>query len=438
MLRTNTNIIKLWGWILILVMALSLAGLAFGSDTEAEQQKEEARQALIEEEYEKAARLYSKTREMAVKEELINSSLYWEAFSRYRLKKTNELEKAYELLSRVEEDYVTQETEALRARVLAELAERGEVNASRLIHEKARAKDIQLETKVTALQSLLRMDSERAQPMLEEIIRDDSPSNRELRSHAVMIVCHEENTKLNALLLEIIQTETDPEFLTEVIMCLASHPSSEVIGVLLDLYHQNKNPEVREGVMFSLSMHSADEGDERVISFLSSIAKDQSEDLENRENSLMALSQVGNDEKSLNIYLEILQNKNDTALYETALYALARLESPASEKALLSLITGNSLDEELKSQALFAASHHDGLPLSVLKGVFDAAQSEDLKLQVCHMLSRHQDKEGAVVLMLELARTEINPEVKQGMVYWLGNFDDPRVLDYLVEVLNEK
>ena len=82
MLRTNTNIIKLWGWILILVMALSLAGLAFGSDTEAEQQKEEARQALIEEEYEKAARLYSKTREMAVKEELINSSLYWEAFSR--------------------------------------------------------------------------------------------------------------------------------------------------------------------------------------------------------------------------------------------------------------------------------------------------------------------------------------------------------------------
>ncbi len=41
-------------------------------------------------------------------------------------------------------------------------------------------------------------------------------------------------------------------------------------------------------------------------------------------------------------------------------------------------------------------------------------------------------------LLLELARAEKDPEIKQGMVFWMGNFDDPRAADFLLEILNEE
>ena len=89
------------------------------------------------------------------------NALYWEAFSRFRLNKTSELKIAARLLALQQKQYqaaaMAVEGEALAARIYGELAERGEAMAAKEITEWASEEDLRQETRLAALQSLMRI-----------------------------------------------------------------------------------------------------------------------------------------------------------------------------------------------------------------------------------------------------------------------------------------
>jgi len=307
-----------------------------------------------------------------------------------------------------------------------------------MIHEKADAADLRMETRIAALQALLHMDQERAVPMLKKIITDDSPDNRELRSNAVMLACHEGGQEIRDLLLGLLKTETDADFLSEIILCLAHESSPEVLDQLLDLYKINKNPKVTEAVLMSVAHFDGKNESDKVFEFLSTIARDTNQNPEIRQHALMALSMHDQDKRVLGIFIELLNNDQDRDVQEICMMGLSRLNNSQADEALRAIITNGNLDEEFKSQALFAASHNGRTPLAFLREVYDNAKSEELKLQVCHILSRHDDQDGALDIMLGIVRSEKNLRIKQEMIFWMGHFDDPRAADFLIEILNEE
>jgi HEAT repeat protein len=40
--------------------------------------------------------------------------------------------------------------------------------------------------------------------------------------------------------------------------------------------------------------------------------------------------------------------------------------------------------------------------------------------------------------MLHIVRTEPDPEIRQNAVFWIGQFDDPRAAEALVEIINQR
>jgi type IV secretory pathway VirB3-like protein len=51
-------------------------------------------------------------------------------------------------------------------------------------------------------------------------------------------------------------------------------------------------------------------------------------------------------------------------------------------------------------------------------------------------LTRSEDPEAFDVL-LEIARTETDPELKQNAVFWIGRSEDPRAKELMLEILEQ-
>jgi HEAT repeats len=449
MLNTVAGVV---GLLIILLGLMANVGVAQAADPQPDPETvyEEARTAINQAEYKKAARLFAVTRALTEERELAAQTLYWEAFARYRLKTTPELNLAAALLARLQEEQfhlqegemeqaeleLAEQADALAARVDGELAQRGEAEATRRTRVRVRQSGGHMDARAAALQALIQLDPERAQPALEKIIQDDSPENMELRSFAVMMACHENGPKIQNMLVGMLETETDPEFLSTIIMCLSENSSPEILDKLMALYEQTDDPEVAQTVIISMVRQDGTESRAKVFDFLAGIAQDKTADPDNRANALMALSSTGSDDQVMELLKDLLKTEKDPEILEFVLMSLSRVDSEAANDVLLDLISQPGVDEEIKSHALFAASMHGRSSIEFLEEVYASAETADLKLQVCHLLSRHHDKKAAFDAMLEIAENEPDGELKTQMVMWIGQFEDPRAADFLLDILN--
>ena len=444
---TSLNKIVSVGILLIILLTLGLNSSAVAakpdkdrqpSEAKAQARFEEGREALNRSQYEKAAEYFAQSYEYSYPEMVAGDALYWEAFSRYRLGKTYELKKAAELLVLQAEEYAEAATAAegedLAARIYAKLAERGEADAAREIIFRANEEDIRQETRAAALQALMQMDPSKAMPMLKKIVQDDSPENRELRRNAIFIMCHEGGSETENILLDLLQSETDTEFLSEIIMCLSMTGSDRAMQALMEVFRQTDDQEVAQAALMSIGHH----GGRDVFQFLLEIAQERSRDSETRAQALMALTMTGRDEEVAAALIKVLETETDQEILEMALISLSRLDSPAAGKAISDLITKPGVDEEFRAMALHFATMNGDVSMDLLRDLYNGAESSDLKEQICHVLTMMDDEDQALDLLIEIIRTETDPEIKRDAVFWIGQFNSERAADYLMEVINEK
>jgi HEAT repeat protein len=424
--------------IILLVFALGAVPAFAADDPGADAKLQAAREALNAERYRQAAELYAEAGELAHSRELAAHSLYWEAFSRYRLEKTQELKAALALLelqSREYSDVAAQtqaEAEALAARISGELAARGEPDAAREVYEMAEADRQREETRVAALHALMQMNPEKARPILEKIIRGETEASSELRQNAVFILCRQDPDGTEVI-LAALPTTTDPELLQAMVLCLAQSGDERSLDALVEVMRRTDDPELAQAILVALGHHK----DSRAFDILADIARDPSRDPELRANALIGLAQT-EDERAVDIAAEIIQHKDeDERVLEMALMTLATAKSERASSALLSLAENPDADDDLRAMALYKAGAQGTLEVGRLHEIYRSTDSRELKLQICHVLAQ-MDSPDAVDAMLEIVRNEKDPEIRQNAVFWLGQVDDPRAAEVLLEIIEGK
>ena len=430
--------------LLVVLLGSGLGNLAVAADPDAQKLAKadaafaEGREALNRSQFQKAAELMAQSYELSRPQMLAGDALYWEAFARFRLERTEELKQAVKLLRLQQEEYreaaTAAEGEGLAARIYAKLAERGEADAAREITMQANERDIRLETRTAALQALMQMDPRKAMPILKKIALDATPENLELRRNAIFIMCREGGAESEDLLIDLLTKETDPEFLSEIVMCLSMNQSDRGMKAVMDLFRTTKDPQIAEATLMSLGHHGGDE----VFAFLLEVAQDKSREPQLRAQALMALSMTGRDREVTDLLVGVLETENDHDIMEMALMALSRIDDPAAAKAIMNLVNKPGADEEFKAMALHFATINGGVDLATLDQLYLNAKSRDLKQQICHVLTMAEDQDKALDLLIKITRTETDPTIKRDAVFWIGQFDSERAADYLLEVINEK
>ena len=449
----NHNIVRIVA-IGFVVLALACAGYALGQTeptraereaqerhlaerrAELDRKMQEARAALNRARYEQAAELMHEVSRASHEAELAGNALYWEAFARYRMQRMDENRRAVELLKRQLAEFPEAETardgEALLARLYAEMAERGEIEAITEIEKMSEEDRIREETRIQALHALMQMNPDRALPLLEDIVRGNTDDSLEIRRNALFVLCRMDDARSTDLLIEMMRTTEEPEMLTEIVMCLSQQDSERALDALVELFEKSQDRQVDEAAMFAIGRHGGD----RAFELLASIARNPQKDPDIRAQALFGLAHSNRDEETAKLAAELLRSSDEREVMEAALFALSRLDGELPATVLRDLVNNPAADDELRGQALHFMARRQDMPLSTLVEMYRGTESHDMKLQICHVISR-QDSDEALDALIAIARQEKDPEIRQNVLFWIGRFDNDKAAEFLVEVIRE-
>jgi HEAT repeat protein len=455
----------------------------------------EARGAMNRGEHERAADLFHRIWDRYPRSAYAPDAPYWEAFNRYRIGDTPELDRALELLEVQEERYAEASTRengdaaALRTRIRGMLARHGDESAAQDIV--AAANEIaglgaRIGAEVAARMEVVAEQMEaRGEILAEEMaaiaehgvaigaalgssfgtgdIPQECREQAETQLAALNALLHMNSERAIPVLEKVMarRDECSTPLRRRAVFLIADQQSPEAVDMLLEAARTDPDVEVRRQAVFWLS----EVDDPRAVDALDAFLT-ESDDDKIRERAIFALSQhdsprareilrrtarnesmpvrlrskaifwLGSEGRGEDVdFLKGLFGELDRELDERILLTVGQAGRPEDARWLLSIAGDRNVDVELRRSAVFWAAEA-GAPAGELGNLYDRIQDRELKERILYGLSE-SGQPGAVDRLIQIARSERDPELRKKAIFWLGNSNDPRAADVLLEVLSE-
>ncbi len=397
---------------------------------------QDAREALNEGRYGRAADLFSRLRREHPRSGYVADSFYWEAFARYRQGGRDAYQRALELLAVQAERHADARTRAdadeLRIRVESLLARRGDARAAQAIARQAAGPcDGDQELRAAALSALLNMNADQAVPILREVLASRDECSVELRRRAVFLVSQKMTDESVDILLDLAHRNPDPdlEVREQAVFWLSQARGAEALDALASILQETDDPELQERAVFAISQH----GSERAVELLRAYAERPGADREVRANAIFWIGQNGR-AGGARYLRELYGRLDDAELKERAIFGVAQHQDAESRRWLLARAGDAGEDMELRKNALFWAGQSGAMGGSELQQLYGSFSDPEMKEQLIFVASQSRDGE-AVDFLMDVAREEDDPELREKAIFWLGQSKDPRVAEFLMSLL---
>ena len=93
-------------------------------------------------------------------------------------------------------------------------------------------------------------------------------------------------------------------------------------------------------------------------------------------------------------------------------------------------------DMELRKKALFWAGQ-SGVSIQELASLYDRMGDTEMKESIIFTLSQRQKDKASIDKLFDIAKNEKNSELRKKAIFWLGQSRDPRVQQFLVDLINK-
>ncbi len=450
-----------------------------------------AREAMNQREYEQAAERFHEVWNQYARSTYAPDAMYWEAYNRYRLGGTEELEHALSLLElqgrRYPEASTRQEGDApaLATRIRGMLARRGNESAAaeivavanemagmgssiaaeaseqaaRLAEQvaahsdqiaemaeqaarrglaiagmRADTDDIpqecreQAETQLAALNALIQMNADRAMPVLRRVMERRDPCSVVLRRRAVFLIADKEAPESLDILLAAANDDPDLEVRRQAVYWLSEVDDPRAVDALARFVRESDDNQTRERAIFALSQHSSP----RAMEVVREVAQDESMPTRLRDRAIFWLGEEGTPE-DIEALKQLFDGIDNETLAERILFSVGQTGRQEDARWLLSVATDANRPTELRRKAIFWAAEA-GISAAELGRLYDQLQDPELKERVIFGLSESDDP-AAIDRLVEIARTETDSRLRSRAIFWLGNSNDERAADVLMEIL---
>ncbi len=177
------------------------------------------------------------------------------------------------------------------------------------------------------------------------------------------------------------------------------------------------------------------------LPFLAGLVRDEREGVELRKQAAMAIG-ISKNPASVPTLRGLFDSvtTHDVRDHIVVAVGVHSEESGASDDEAVDFlirVADIERDESLKRQAIFWLSQKAGKrSLDALVARATSASPGDVELQKQAVFALSQrPKDEAVPILMRLAKTHSNPEVRKSAIFWLGQIDDDRVLPFFKELL---
>ncbi|MEP6551816.1 MAG: HEAT repeat domain-containing protein, partial [Gemmatimonadales bacterium] len=410
-----------------------------------------AREAMSRGDYKRAAEIFHRIPERYPQSAYAGQALYYEAFSLYRSGGDDDLRTARSRLDQLKEKYPTvakSDGANLRTRVCGELAKRGDescaqsinsiadpgndvTNGARNIPSQGRScpsEDDEDDDRIAALNALLQMDADRAMPILQKVLARRDACSAGLRRQALFLVSQKKTDQTANILMNAARNDPDPEVREKAVFWLSQVPGSTPL--LADILQGKADENIKEQALFALSQQN----DPRAQQILRDFAARESESEDLRDKAIFWLGQrrsTENTEFLRNLYSR-LTNQD---LKEKVLFSLSQQKGSGNEQWLMSIVVNPKEDIELRKKALFWAGQ-SGVATSELSSLYNRLTDNEIKEHMIFVFSQRQSDRAAMDKLFDIAKNEKDPELRKKAIFWLGQSRDPRVQQFLMDMIN--
>lgn len=215
------------------------------------------------------------------------------------------------------------------------------------------------------------------------------------------------------------------------LMGLAFLPDGEGVPSLIRIARSSPDRKLREKGIFWLSQ-ADDVGARRTLRQMAS-SNDIPE--EERGHVIFALGHHDQTDED-GVFLRSLYGGTSEALKKKIIQSVAQGEKQAADggRWLLTLAANESETIELRKDALFWAGQSDQTSVEDLIQAYGHATEPQLKEHHVFVLSQRDERQ-AIDKLMDIARNDDDPEIRKKALFWLGQTDDPRVAQFLQQLI---
>jgi HEAT repeat protein len=413
-----------------------------------------AREAMSRGDFKRAAEIFHRIPERYPQSAYAGQSLYFEAYSLYRSGGYEELDMARDRLMDLKKRYPSiakKDGDPLLTRVCGELAKRGDEPCALSIDRKAQGDsdvtggetrtlqgsqgrncspdaDEDSDDRIAALNALLQMDAERAMPILQKVLARRDPCSVALRRKAVFLVSQKRTDQTANILMNVARSDPDQETREQAVFWLSQVPGST--GLLEEILKGNGDENIKEKALFSLSQQN----EPRAQQILRDLAGRDNENSDLREKAIFWLGQRRSAENTQ--FLRSLYSRlTNEDLKEKILFSLSQQRGAGNEQWLMDIALNPKEDIELRKKALFWAGQ-SGVAISEMSTLYNRMNDTEMKEQIIFVLSQRQSDRAAMDKLFDIAKNEKDAELRKKAIFWLGQSRDPRVQQFLMDLIN--
>ena len=281
-----------------------------------------------------------------------------------------------------------------------------------------------------ALNALLQMDSDRAMPILKNVLARRDNCSYVLRRKAVWLVSQKGGEDAADLLLQTAKNDPDGETREQAVFWLGQTGGDRAVTLLEDLLKNSSDREIKNKAIFALSQH----GGTRAGQILRDFAERESENEELREQAIFWLGQRNSSENAS--YLKGLYSRvKSEGLKEKIIFSLSQQRGNGDWIMNIALDPKESI--EARKQALFWAGQNGGASTESFASLYDKLTDTEMKEQLIFVLSQRSRDGRALEKLMDIAKTDRDKEMRSKAVFWLGQSKDPRALKFIEELISK-
>ncbi len=430
-------------------MISSTAPAPWAEDDPADSLYKAAREALNRNDYRRAAGLFEQIASRYPKSAYSGDAYYYRAFALYRAGGETNLRSALTALSEQHSRYPKAKTVAdaneLRVRIRGELAKRGDATAAQQVTSTAaeasscprgssEREDSESDIRTAALNALLQMDSESALPIIKQVLLKRDACSAAMRKKAVFLLSQKQSSETEATLIDVVKNDPSREVREAGVFWLGQVQTDKAAAMLEEVATSSADVDLRDKAIFALSQSNSP----RATAFVRRIAENTDVPSSLRQKAIFQLGQhpsAENAEYLRSLFSKLGKDGRGDELRKNLLFSLSQMPGHGNDKWLLSVASDNSQSEEVRKQALFAAGQA-GVTGSDMAGLYEKLTDRELKYQLIWVLSETRDRAGADKLV-EIAQKDRDPEMRKKAIFWLGQKNDPRIRQILLDIITK-
>jgi HEAT repeat protein len=401
----------------------------------------QAREELNKSNYRRASELFERLIERHEGYRYTPDAYYWRAFALSKIKSSNDLEEALELLQEQRRRYPRAPTrgqaEQLLIAIRSQLAQRGDseaaaqvaTQADRVLRQQQCPANQDEDIRDAALQALLNMDAASAMPILRSIMQKKDACSAPLRRKAVFHIANKRSAETEDMLLDAARNDPDSEVREQGVFWLSQVGTEKALTAIEQILNTSTSRDVQERAIFALSQHRSP----RAGAVLRAWATSNERPMSLREKAIFQLSQHRDPENGR--FLRDLYSKlNEDRLKEQVIFALSQRRGEGNERWLMDVALNTNEDVEMRKKALFHAGQTRSVSITDLVALYDRMNSTDMKDQLIFVYSQRRD-EAAVDKLIDIARNEKDRELRKKAIFWLGQSKHPKALRAIQEII---